>query len=163
MKDKGEILASKLKKFGNCYFFMHNTKEYCIVEKIINEGFIFEDQLLHSSDRVNISEPVEIAYFMLLRKDYGPYTIIIAIPKATFEYYSAVSGKNEVGLEEVITITEPYYGDNDELVYTLSNRHILGHFNIITGEFVENSKWDPDFNACQSKSTRNNSGKQSKK
>jgi hypothetical protein len=163
MKDKGEILASKLNNFGNCYFFMHNTKEYSIVEKIINEGFIFEDQLLRSTDRVNVAEPVEIAYFMLLRKDYGPYTIVIAIPKATFEYYSAVSGKNEVGLEEVITITEPYYGDNDELVYTLSYKHILGHFNTITGEFFENSKWDPDFINCKSKPTRNISRKHFRK
>lgn len=157
MKNKGEILASKLKNFGNCYFFMHNTKEYSIVEKIINEGFIFEDQLLHSTDRVNVAEPVEIAYFFLLRKDYGPYTIVIAIPKSTFEYYSVVSVKKEVGLEEVITVTKPFYGDNDELVYTLSQKHILGHFNTYTGEFFENSKWDPDFNNCKSKSSRNNS------
>jgi hypothetical protein len=163
MKDKGEILASRLKNFGNCYFFMHNTKENSTVEKIINEGFIFEDQLLHSSDRVNVAEPIEIAYFMLLRKDYGPYTIVIAIPKETFEYYSAVSLRKEVGLEEVITITKPYYGDNYELVYKLSPKHILGHFNTITGEFFENSKWDPEFNNCKSKSTRNISGRNFRK
>ena len=152
MKDKVEILASKLKNFGNCYFFMHNTKEYGIVEKIINEGFIFEDQLLHSSDRINVAEHIEIAYFMLQRKDYGPYTIVIAIPKATFDYYTAISGKKEIGLEEVITTTEPYYGENEELVYTLSTKHILGHFNAITGEFCENCNWDQDFNNCLSKS-----------
>jgi hypothetical protein len=158
MKDKGEILASRLKNFGNCYFFMHNTKDFSIVEKIMNEGFIFEDQLLHSSDRVNVAEPIEIAYFLLLRKDYGPYTIVIAIPKETFEYYTAVSLRKEVGLEEVITTTKPYYGDNYELVYKLSHKHILGHFNTITGEFFENSKWDPDFNNCKTKSARNISG-----
>jgi hypothetical protein len=153
MKDKGKILASLLKNFVNCYFFLHNTKEFSIVEKIINEGFIFEDQLLHSTDRVNISEPVEIAYFMLQRKDYGPYTIVIAIPKATFENYSEVSAMKEIGLEEVITVTDPYFGENDELIYTLSPKHILGHFDTITGEFFENSNWDPDFNNCNSKSS----------
>ena len=163
MKDKGEILASKLKNFGNCYFFLHNTKEFSIVEKIINEGFIFEDQLLHSTDRVNVAEPVEIAYFMLLRKDYGPYTIVIAIPKATFEHYSAISGKKGISLEEVITITEPYNGDNDELIYTLSPKHVPGHFNTRTGEFSENSNWDPDFNNCKSKPSRNISSKNFRK
>jgi hypothetical protein len=163
MKDKGEILASKLKNFGNCYFFMHNTKEYGTVEKIISEGFIFEDQLLHSSDRVNGAEPVEITYFLLQRKDYGPYTIIIAIPKATFEYYSVISGKKGIGLEEVITITKPYYGENDELIYTLSPKHILGYFNTKTGEFIENESWDPDFKNCITRSTLKSSSKVGRK
>ena len=41
MKNKGEILASILKNFKDCYFFLHNTKEFSIVEDIMNEGFIF--------------------------------------------------------------------------------------------------------------------------
>ena len=91
----------------------------------MNEGFIFENQLPHSTDLVNPNEPIEITYFLFQRKDYGPFTVIIAIPKVTFENYSAVSGKNEVSIEEVITISEPYYGDNDELMYRISPKHIL--------------------------------------
>jgi hypothetical protein len=163
MKNKGDILASVLKNFGDCYFFLHNTKEFSNVERIISEGFIFEDQLLHSTDRVNVTEPVEIAYFMLLRKDYGPYTIVIAIPKTTFENYSAVSGKKYVSLEEVITVTEPYYSDNDELVYTLSPKHILGYFNTITCEFFPNNNWDPLFNNYRTKPIRKISSKQVRK
>jgi hypothetical protein len=163
MKNKGDILASVLKNFGDCYFFLHNTKEFSNVERIISEGFIFEDQLLHSTDRVNVTEPVEIAYFMLLRKDYGPYTIVIAVPKTTFENYSAVSGKKYASLEEVITVTEPYYSDNDELVYTLSPKHILGYFNTITCEFFRNNNWDPLFNNYTTKPIRKISSKQVRK
>jgi hypothetical protein len=45
-----------------------------------------------------------------------------------------------------MTTTEPYYGDNDELMYTISPKHILGYFNIKTSEFFRNVNWDPSFN-----------------
>jgi hypothetical protein len=154
MKSKGELLASALNNFKNCIFFLHNTREPGVVEKIINEGFIFEDQLVHSTDRVNPAEPIEITYFLFLRKDYGPYTIVIAIPKLTYENYSALSVKNEESIEEIITITKPYYGDNDELMFTVSPKHIIGYFNNDTAEFFQNRNWDPFFNNSRSKSQK---------
>ncbi len=149
MKNKGEILATILKEYNGCLFFLHNTKELSIVETIMNEGFIFESQLPHSTDRVNPNEPIEITYFLFQRKDYGFYTMIIAIPRNIYESYSEVSNKNETGIEEVMTITEPYFGDNDELMYTISPKHILGYFNIKTSEFYKNLNWDPEYNNCQ--------------
>ena len=148
MKNKGEILASILKNFKDCYFFLHNTKDFSVVESIMNEGFIFESQLSHSTDRTNPNEPIEITYFFFQRKDYGNYTMVMAIPKLTFEEYSEAALKTDTGLEEALTITEPYYGDNDELVYTLSPKHVLGYFNIKTSEFYQNRNWDPFFNNC---------------
>ncbi len=148
MKNKGEILASILKNYKDCYFFLHNTKEFSVVESIMNEGFVFESQLPHSSDRVNPNEPIEVTYFLFQRKDYGSYTILIGIPKNTYENYSSVSNQNNVGIEEVLSITEPYLGDNDELIYTVSPKHILGYFNIKSAEFYQNRNWDPFFNNC---------------
>jgi hypothetical protein len=148
MKNKGEILAAILTDYNDCYFFLHNTREFTTVEKIMNEGFIFESQLPHSTDQVNPNEPIEITYFMFQRKDYGPYTIVVAIPKNIYDIYSDVSNNNDIGIEEVITTVEPFYGDNDELIYTLSPKHILGYFNIRTSEFFKNVNWDQSFNNC---------------
>lgn len=150
MKSKGEILASVLINFRNCYFFLHTTRDFNNVEMIMNDGFCFENQLVHSTDRVNPNEPVEITYFLVHRKDYGSYTLVIAIPKATYESYSAVSAIYEVSLEEIITITDPYYSDNEELIFTVSPKHVLGYFNSETGEFFQNKNWDPFFNNCES-------------
>ena len=163
MKNKGEILASILKNFKDCYFFLHNTKEFNVVESIMNEGFVFESQLPHSSDRVNPNEPIEVTYFLFQRKDYGLYTIIIAIPKTIYEIYSEVSNINDVGIEEVLTITDPYYSDNDELIYTVSPKHILGYFNIKTVEFYQNRNWDPFFNNCHFRSPGKRPAKHGKK
>ena len=145
MKNKGEILATILNDFKECYFFLHNTREFSIVEKIMDEGFIFESQLPHSTDRVNPNEPIEITYFFFQRKDYGLYTIVIAFPKATYDSYSDASNKSDTGIEEVMTITAPYLDENDEPVYTISPKHILGYFNIRTSEFFRNINWDPQF------------------
>jgi hypothetical protein len=148
MKARGEILASILKNFGNCYFFLHNTRELNVAENILKSGFIFENQLLGSTDRVNPGEPIEITYFLLQRKDYGSFTIVIAIPKVTYISYSAFSAKYGITIEEAITSSEPYFGDNDELMYTISPGHILGYFDINTSQFIQNSDWDPFFNNC---------------
>ncbi len=146
MKNKGEILADMLQEFKDCYIFLHNTKEFAVVEKIMEEGFIFESQLAHSTDRVNPNDPVEVTYFLFQRKDYGIYTIILAIPKKVYDIYSDVSNEYDTGIEEVMTITDPYYGDNDELIFTASPKHVLGYFNIETAELIKNRNWDPSFN-----------------
>ncbi|MFN8240554.1 MAG: hypothetical protein U0X39_07355 [Bacteroidales bacterium] len=145
MKNKGEILAGILSEYGNCYFFLHNTKEKAIAEKIMSEGFIFENQLAHSTDRVNPNEPIEVTYFLFQRKDYGIHTMIIAIPKKIYDKYTARSNELDVGIEEVMTISDPYIGENDELIYTISPKHILGYFNNKTGDFQNNRLWDPSF------------------
>jgi hypothetical protein len=44
-----------------------------------------------------------------------------------------------------MTIADPYLGENDEPVYTISPKHILGYFNIRTSEFFQNKNWDPLF------------------
>lgn len=145
MKNRGEILAAIIKNYRDCYFFLHNTKDLSTVEKIIKEGIIFENQLLHSTDRVNPNEKVEVSYFLLQRKDYGLYTIVIAIPKNTYDFYCSLSNAEGIGVEDVITISEPYLGDNDEMIYTLSPKHILGYYDNIKSEFFRNNSWDPFF------------------
>lgn len=146
MKNKGEILAAILMDFNDCYLFLHNTRELSTAEKIMSEGFLFESQLPNSTDRINPNEHIEITYFFIQRKDYGSYTIVIAIPKAIYDGYSAASNENDSGIEEILTISGPYTGDNDEPVYRLSPKHILGFFNSKTGEFIRNPNWDPAYN-----------------
>jgi hypothetical protein len=145
MKKKGEILSSILKEFSDCFIFLHNTRDNGVVKRILNEGFIFENQLARSTDSINPDEPVEIEYFLLQRKDYGPFTIVIAIPKIIYDNYSSESAMNEICIEEVLTISRPVIGDNDEMIYTIAPEHILGYFNLLTNEFSRNPKWDPAF------------------
>ncbi len=156
MKNKGELLATILKNFSDCCFFLHNTKDFDVVESILNKGFSFENQLSYSTDRVNPAESIEVSYFLLQRKDYGSYTIIISIPKITFDFYTAMSNKKGIEIEEIFTITEPGYGENDELVFTISPKHVLGYFNIKTSQFYQNVNWDPFYNSYKNISSDKN-------
>jgi len=151
MKNKGEILAALMNKFENCYFFLHNTKEFSIAESIMKEGFIFENQLPHSTDRVNPAEPIEVTYFLFQRKDYGAFTMIIAISKIIYEKYTKLSNQYDLGIEEIMTISKPVYGDNDELLYTISPHHIMGCFNNRSSEFIRNCLWDENHDSTLNK------------
>ncbi len=111
MKNTGEILANILLDFKDCILYLHNTRELNVVKKVLDEGFIFESQLSHSTDRVNPNENIEITYFLFQRKDYGSYTIIIAIPKTTHELYARLSSNADIGIEDLLTITQPYTGE----------------------------------------------------
>jgi hypothetical protein len=142
MKNKGEILAAILRNYKDCCFFLHNTKDLKVAQIIMNEGFIFENQLSHSTDRVDPEESIEITYFLLQRKDYGAYTIVIAMHNDVYDSYIEQSEKINRPLEDVLTTSEPYISDNDELIYRLSGKHVLGCFNNIDSEFLFNSQWD---------------------
>jgi hypothetical protein len=72
----------------------------------------------------------------------------MAIPKTVYNEYSGAAIENDTVIEEILTISDPYYGDNDELIYVLSPKHVLGYFNIKTAEFYQNRNWDPLFNNC---------------
>lgn len=145
MKNKGETISGILKEYKDNYFFLHNTKDLTVAEKIMNEGFIFESQLPHSSDRINPNAPIEITYFLFQRKDYGIYTMVIAIPRSAYETYAEISDQNVTSIEEVMTISDPWIGENDEPVFTLPPEHVLGYFNINSLEFFKNPKWDPRY------------------
>ncbi len=145
MQNKGEILADILRSYSDCYIFLHNTKKEPVAKRILLDGFIYESQLSNTTDRVNPLETIEISYFFFQRKDYGEYTLVIAINKSVYDLYLLLSKKNGISLEEVMSAHKPYYGDNDELVFTLPKEHILGYFDGNRNLLIKNPGWDPGF------------------
>jgi hypothetical protein len=149
MKQKADILHSILRRFDDCIVFLHNTRLEQIAEKIITEGFVFENQFSHTSDRINTTEQIEIAYFLFHRKEYGQYTIVIAIPKSVYSLYTRDSNQFNLTIEEVMSKEKPFMSDNDEMVYCLPPEHIAGYFNNETYEFRENPKYNTDYISCR--------------
>jgi hypothetical protein len=145
IRSKSEKLASVLNKIDGCYFFLHNTGDYETARKILKDGFMFENQLSHSTDLINPSDPVELTYFFLQRKEYGQFTIIIAFSKKSFKEYTVIAQEKNTIIEEIMSICEPILSENEEYVYKLSNKHILGFYDIINEEFTRNQSWEPAF------------------
>lgn len=145
MRVSGEKLAKILACDNQCVIFLHNTRKEEIAKNILQEGFTFQNQLYYSTDRINPNDPVEISYFLYERKDYGDYTIIIEITRALFRKVCLIAESSDHHFEDVLSITEPVLGDDDEFVYTISPHYIRAYYNNKTGELVENPIFNPDY------------------
>jgi hypothetical protein len=146
MKNKGEMLAFYLKNYAECIVFLHTTRKQETAELILREGFIYESQLSRSTDRVSPLEPVEIIYFLFHRKEYGSFTVVIAIPKRTYKEFTGKAMDLNVGIEEVFAAEKPFLNENDEYTYRLNPIYIAGYFNINSGEFVHNPLYQQSHN-----------------
>lgn len=147
MKKTGDKLSQLLTKDDSCIVLLHNTNTIEGARNIMINGFRFESQLTYSTDRINPKDQVEVNYFLVERKEYGDYTIVIEIDKKLFKQYSQLAESSEVNLEDIITVEEPYLSDNDEYVYLLSHYYIKCIFNNKTCEVKNNPVFDPTFNS----------------
>ena len=147
MSKPRDILIGALSKDKTSIVMLHNTDTLAKAKQILKGGFRFENQLTYSTDRINPTDAIEINYFMVERKEYGDYTIIIEIDRTLLHRYSDLAENSNLSLEEIITIEETYLSDNDEYVYTLSHYYIKGVFNNKTGELLLNPVFDPAFDS----------------
>jgi len=148
MKATGEKLAKILACDDGCVIFLHNTRSEAVAKKILAEGFTFQNQLYYSTDRINPNDGVEISYFLVERKEYGDYTIIIKISRSLFKKIYSFAEDSGHHLEEVLSINEPVLGDDDEYVYTISPHYVMGYFNNKTGALTCNPDFDPEHMAA---------------
>lgn len=147
MSKPRDKLIGALSKDKTCIVMLHNTDTLSKAKEILKEGFRFESQLTYSTDRINPSDAIEINYFLVERKEYGDYTIIIEIDRALLHRYSELAEHVDLSLEEILTIEEPYLSDNDEYIYKLSHYYIKGVFNNKTGDLLLNPVFDPAFDS----------------
>jgi len=147
MKATGEKLAKILACDSGCVIFLHNTRTEAVANKILTEGFTFQNQLYYSTDRINPNDPVEISYFLVERKDYGDFTIIIEISRNLFKKIRSLAEVTGHHFEDILSITEPVLSEDDELIYTISPHYIKGYFNNKTGVMTPNPGFNPEYMA----------------
>ncbi|MBS0010097.1 MAG: hypothetical protein KFF49_01720 [Bacteroidales bacterium] len=143
----GEILASILENDSDCILFLHNTRDEDTAKQIMNAGFRFEEQLTYSTDRINPLDTVEINYFLVERKEYGKYTVIIEIDKNLFRKYNSMAENEKLHFEELLSVTPPVLSDNEEYIYTLANSYVKGYLDITSGKFYSNKDFNPSWEA----------------
>ncbi len=147
MKKTGDRLSQLLTKDNSSIVLLHNTGTIERANKIMTHGFRFESQLTYSTDRINPKDQVEINYFLVERKEYGDFTIVIEIDRNLFKKYSQLAESSDLNIEDILTYEEPYLSDNDEYVYVLSHYYIKCIFNNKTGEVRMNPVFDASFNS----------------
>ncbi len=127
------------------YKYLHNTDNQDTAKKILTEGFDFESHLDYTTDMVTGNDPIEIKYFIIKRKRYGLYTILIQIAKSTVNHYSKQLKNSNYHFSEILTFHEPVLGENDEPVYKLPVQFIKGYFDHNLHQPVLNESFDPYF------------------
>ncbi|MEE4114572.1 MAG: hypothetical protein V2I37_00270 [Marinilabiliaceae bacterium] len=147
MSKIGDELSGLLSRDKTNIVLLHNTDSLARAKAILKNGFRYESQLTYSTDRINPLDTVEINYFLVERKEYGDFTIIIEISKQIINKYSAIAEVEGSSIEELISIDQPFLSENDEYIYTLPHYYIKGILNNKTGEVLLNPVFDPDFDS----------------
>ena len=92
---------------------------------------------------VSAIDPITIKYFTIVRQAYGKYTLVIQIGKDIIEDYSKRLHSLPHHFSEVLSVNEPYLGNEDDLIYTLAPQFVKGYINSESCEVVANPLFNP--------------------
>jgi len=141
LSDLQELIGLEM----NMSKFIHQTPTQELAERIINEGFEFENHLMHTTDQVSGFDLVEINYFLMIRRNYGQFTIVINIADELINYLVQKIKDTNLHYSEILSKTLPRFNSEDTPFYTLPEQFIKGFFNQITHEKILNPKFDPHY------------------
>ena len=148
IKDRDKKLSYLQEFLGleiNMSKFIHQTPTQKLAEQIINEGFEFENHLMHTTDQVSGFDLVELNYFLMIRRDYGQFTIVIVIADELINYLIQIIKNTNIHYSEILSKTLPMCKSEGTPFYTLPEQFIKGYFNQITLERILNPKFDPHY------------------
>lgn len=123
--------------------FIHQTPTRELADLIISDGFEFENHLMHTTDQISGFDLVELNYFLMIRRNYGHYTIVIKIADELINDYTTRLKKSRFHFSEVLSKEPPRISDDDSPVYKLPEQFIKGYFDQSSLEGVYNPKFDP--------------------
>ena len=129
--------------------FIHQTPTRELADLIIRDGFEFESHLMHTTDQISGFDLVELNYFLMIRRNYGHYTLVIEIADEIINEYTRRLKNTRFHFSEVLSKGPPRIGDDDSPVYKLPEQFIKGYFNQSTLESVYNPKFDPYYKSPQ--------------
>ena len=125
--------------------FIHQTPAQKLAEQILKEGFKFENHLMHTTDQISGFDLVELNYFLMIRRNYGQFTIVIVIADELINYLIQIIKNTNIHYSEILSKTLPMCNSEDTPFYTLPEQFIKGYFNQNTLERILNPKFDPHY------------------
>jgi len=100
---------------------------------------------MHTTDQISGFDLVELNYFLMIRRDYGSFTIVIEISdKLILDLTKRLRSFN-YHFSEALTKLPPWQNDDDNPVYTLPEQFIKGYFDQRTLEKIHNPIFDPHY------------------
>lgn len=128
--------------------FIHYTKDEDVVQRIVNEGFLFADSFYKTAEAIS-NDKLDLVYKHNLRKNFGKFVVILAIDKNLYNHYlNAISNSNKVlSVEQIISKKHPQLNENLDEVFLLPRQYVKGYVNIETGEIFSNNAFNPSFDS----------------
>ena len=125
--------------------FIHTMPSRTVADEILANGFEFENHLMHTTDQVSGFDLVELNYFILIRRNYGNFLIVIEIAdKLIIEFTKRLQSFN-FHYSEALSKYPPRYNEDENPVYTLPEQFVKGYFDQETLERKVNPVFDPYF------------------
>lgn len=150
---KDKFFSDKIRDYifegsGDKKLFMHYTQEENVAEKIMEEGFRFTYSFYKTADVIS-EDKLDLIYKHSRNKYYGKYVVIISISRKIYDYYSDGLKETQspgVVVEQILTENPPSMNEDEDVVFTLSNKFLKGFFNYETEHITPNPEYDPEFN-----------------
>lgn len=125
--------------------FVHYTKDEFTAKKINREGFKFIESFEKTAEQV-FNDSIDLNYKHNLRKYYGKYIVIICIANDIYDHFSEelrLLNKQNTQPEHLLSGIPSFINENDEEVFTISNRFVKGYINYETGAIIQNPDFSP--------------------
>ena len=129
--------------------FIHTTPSRQIAEGIIENGLEFENHLMHTTDQVSGFDLVELNYFLMIRRNYGNFTLVIEIADELITDFAKRLRAYNCHFSEALSKYPPTYNEDDNPVYILPEQFIKGYFDQKTSERVYNPVFDPYYRSAK--------------
>ncbi len=125
--------------------FVHYTKDEFTAKKIAREGFRFIESFDKTAEHV-INDSVDLNYKHNIRKYYGKYIVVICIDNEIYNHFNEelrLLNRQDDQPEHIVSGIPSFKNENDEEVFTISNRFIKGYINYENGAIISNPDFSP--------------------
>ena len=126
--------------------FVHYTKDEFTAKNIAKEGFRFTESFDKTAEQV-FNDSIDLNYKHNIRKYYGKYIVVICISNEIYNHFSdelRLLNKQNTQPEHVLSGIPSFLNENDEEVFTISNRFVKGFINYETGAVITNPDFSPN-------------------
>ena len=126
---------------------LHYTQEKAIADKVCKEGFQFRYSFYKTANKIT-RDRLDLIYKHSRSKYFGKNVLILLISTEIYNYYSEELKKispPEAFVEQILTEVLPFHDENNDVVYTLSNKFVKGYFNYETGKITGNPEFNSNF------------------
>lgn len=150
MSDTREFLDFVFDEGSNeVTYYTHRTDNEKTARQIMTEGLHFADSFQKTTDLL-LNDEVHIRYWKNLRKEYGPYTIVIGISTQLMSIYqnllNRTTSKN-YEVQQILTEKDPFDLEDADEVYTVPVQFIKGYWNDLQRTIHRNERFDPCFDS----------------